>query len=145
MAKRTRKKALTLYKHIWKIAREYDGAEGYLGEQYCEERFRMDRTGRSTPGVDGYVEKNSKKYPVQVKFKWIPPDVKLSSRYVSVNRNAAFELLIVTWAAPDDLDVQILGVWKKVDVLATANPEPSSVRVYLTKLQKIEEFDLGHL
>ena len=124
------------------LAAEYDGVEGYLGESFCEDELGMCKVPRGTKDVDGYIGEKS----VQVKFKWID-ESNFNTRYVSIPRDPEFDLLIVTYARPEDMDVRFLGIWSKEDVLSVTkfprNKVSSSGRADLKNLRKLPLAEQG--
>lgn len=114
----------------------YDGVEGFLGESFCEHKFGMEKADRSEKWIDGRINEKS----VQVKFKWVNEN-NWRSRYISINSNAIFDLLIVTYAKYGDSEVNLFGCWEKVLIDQELERKKSN-RIFLTRLCKLNKFGL---
>ena len=126
-----RKKVLENCTQIYCLTKEYDGTEGFLGENFCEDRLGMSKAPRGMKDVDGLIGDSS----VQIKFKWIN-DENFKSRYVTINPNAKFDLLIVTCADYGDTEVCLFGIWEERIVKPIIGARK---RVYLKKLLKQDQ------
>ncbi len=126
-----RKKVLECLAQINDISKDYDRAEGYLGESFCEDQLQMRKTRAGEKDIDGYIQGRA----VQVKFKWVSAQ-NLGSRYVTVKRDPKFELLIVTCAEHGASEVSLFGIWDISEVLEIIG---SRNRVSLKKLKSRPE------
>lgn len=131
-----RKIILKKYSKMISLIDGYDGVEGFLGESFCEDKLGMERAVRSERWIDGHINKKS----VQVKFKWVNEN-NWKSRYISINSNAIFDLLIVTYAKYGDSEVKLFGCWKKV-LIDQELKRINSNRIFLTRLCKLKTFSL---
>ena len=126
-----RKKVLENCTQINDLIEGYDGAEGFLGENFCQDLLRMTKDRRGIKDVDGHIRGR----PVQVKFKWLNAE-NFETRYVTFNPDAKFDLLIVTCADYGDSEVCLFGIWKKEEVVPIIGAQN---RVYLKKLLKQDQ------
>lgn len=130
-----RQTVLELWARIHAIAADYDGVEGYLGESFCEDVLGMVRTRRNCKDVDGYVGEVA----VQSKFKWITRD-NFKTRWIQLRKDPGFHVLVVTYAKPSALEVQLFGIWSKAQVLSVGKPYRSGLRVRLVALKELPQF-----
>ena len=84
---------------------------------------------------NGYIGK----YAIQVKFKWVTEE-NLSSRYITVNPDAEFDILIVCVNGEDD-EVRLFGAWEKWQVEKAGTNKPHG-RVMLKDLDKLDRLQI---
>ena len=114
----TRRKTLTgeCDDQLKELTRGYNGVEGFLGENFCEEKFGMTKTRVSSKDIDGFLDGG---VSVQVKFKWVTPDI-------------------------GDTDVTLFGAWTRQEVLSVAKEHSSGhLRINLKDLVPLPRYELG--
>ena len=122
-------------KLILQICSIYGDGYAFLGESFCEDEFGMVKSERGTKGVDGYIGD----YAIQVKFKWVT-ETNPSSRYITVNPDTKFDILIVCVDSKDD-EVRLFGAWEKWQV-EEARTNKLRDRVKLKDLEKFDRFQI---
>ena len=85
--------------------------------------------------MDGYIGKKR----AQIKFKWI--DNNWNDRYVEINPEHEFDLLIVIYAEHGDSEVSFFGQWGLAEIKSKINP--SNNRLYLKHLETIPQYAIG--
>lgn len=138
----TRRKTLTeeCDDQLKELTRGYNGVEGFLGENFCEEKFGMTKTRVSSKDIDGFLDGG---VSVQVKFKWVTPD-NFKTRYIQIKPGSDFDVMIVVYADIGDTDVTLFGAWTRQEVLSVAKEHSSGhLRINLKDLDPLPRYELG--
>ncbi len=133
-----RKEVLRIWARLNELIEDYNGLEAYLGESFCEDELGMVRTANGSKDIDGHVNGT----PVQVKFKWVTRE-NLNTRYIQIKPEADFGAMIITYAHPEGIDVELFGVWSKQQVMSVGKKRSSGyLRVNLKDLGPLSQYDL---